>query len=166
MREPVLRGAGAAVSLLVAAIIGWMSTAQPRSMTEVAGGLAATIGAYRIDAVAFEDGLRFFHDDQFVSARAAFQRADPAARDAVTQFYIAYSYYRQGWSRFGRDDALYAEGLTVVDRAIAAAEGGRVVVDDPRLGMHSADELRAELVAGQTREWSDLNPLRVLEQRK
>ena len=40
----------------------------------------------------------------------AFARADPAVRDARTQFYIAYSYYRQGWGRLYHDDALYAEG--------------------------------------------------------
>jgi hypothetical protein len=40
------------------------------------------------------------------------------------------------------------------------------VVDDERLGLRTADELRAELEAGLTREWSDLNPLRILEPRK
>jgi hypothetical protein len=32
--------------------------------------------------------------------------------------------------------------------------------------MHTAAELKAELEKGQERTWSDLNPLRVLEERK
>jgi hypothetical protein len=32
--------------------------------------------------------------------------------------------------------------------------------------MHTAAELRAELEKGREKTWSDLNPLRVLEERK
>ena len=53
-----------------------------------------------------------------------------------------------------------------VDLAIALASSGRLVVDDPQLQMHSADELRAELEAGRRRDASDFNPLRVMRQRK
>jgi hypothetical protein len=82
------------------------------------------------------------------------------------QFYIAYAYYREGWGRLYNDDTLFGKGLTAVDKAIALAPGGRLVVDDPDLQMHSADELRAELQRGLTRDASDLNPLRVLGTRK
>ena len=78
----------------------------------------------------------------------AFARADPALRDARTQFYIAYSYYRQGWGRLYHDDRLYTEGLDAIDRAMALAPGGRLVVDDPDLAMQTAEELKAELEAG------------------
>jgi hypothetical protein len=166
MQEPVVRALGVALSLSYAALIAWLAVSQPQSLAEVTGGLSASVGVYRVDPVAFEDGLRFFHQDQFVEARAAFNRADSASRDARTQFYIAYSHYREGWGRVSHDDAAYAEGLKALDRAIAAAPDGRVVVDDPRLQIHTADELRAELVAGQTSEWSDLNPMRVLRSRK
>lgn len=166
MREPVLRAAGAGLSVAYAALIVWLMASQPQSLAEVTGGLTASIGAYRVDEVAFEDGLRFFHQDQFVEARAALARADVAGRDARTQFYIAYSYYREGWGRLSHDDQLYARGLEALDRAVAAAPGGRIVVDDPRLQMHSGDELRAELVAGTTRDWSDVNPMRVIRGRK
>src|SRR4029077_11030328 len=104
----------------------------------VPGGFASVVGAYRIDQQAFDDGLRFFRRDQFVEARAAFARADAAERDARTQFYIAYSYYRQGWGRVYSDDALFTQGLAAVDKAIALAPGGRLLVDDPGLQMHSA----------------------------
>ena len=134
-------------------------------MAEVTGGLTATIGAYRIDPQAFDDGLAFFRKDQFEEARAAFARADPAQRDAQTQFYIAYSFYRQGWGRVYNDDVLFKQGLEAVDRAIALAPNQRLVVDDPDLGLHTGDELRAELQRGLTRDASDLNPLRLFRRR-
>jgi len=93
----------------------------------------------------------------------ALERADPAVRDARTQFYIAYSYYRQGWGRLYRDATLYAQGLEAVDRAIALAPGGRVVVDDPNLKMHTGEELKAQLEAG---THIDLNPMHLLGERK
>ena len=40
----------------------------------------------------------------FPPARAMFDEADPEKRDGRTQFYIAYSFYRQGWGRFSNDD--------------------------------------------------------------
>jgi hypothetical protein len=166
MREPVARGVGLAIVTGYAAVILSLYTSQPQSIAEAVGGLTDSMGAYTIDAQAFDDGLAFFRRDQFVEARAAFARADPATRDARTQFYIAYSFYRQGWGRTYNDDALFKEGVAAVDRAIALAPGGRLVVDDTNLQMRSADELRAELVAGLTRDASDFNPLRVLRPRK
>jgi hypothetical protein len=132
----------------------------------VTGGLSAVVGAYSIDQRAFDDGLRFFRNDQFVEARLAFARADPAVRDAHTQFYIAYTYYREGWGRLHHDDRLYVEGLAAIDRAMALAPGGRLVVDDPALGMHTAEEVKAELEAGTRIDASDFNPMRVFGTRK
>jgi hypothetical protein len=166
MREPVVRGGGLVVSLAYAAMAAWIYATQPQSVAEVRGGLTSMVGAYAIDQQAFDEGLRFFRHDQFPEARAAFGRADGARRDARTQFYVAYSFYREGWGRLHSDDALYTQGLAAVDAAIALAPNGRLVVDDADLQMHSADELRAELQRGLTVEASDFNPLRVLRQRK
>ena len=154
------------MSLAYAALIVWIYASQPATFAQVTGGLTSSVGGYRIDAQAFEDGLRFFRRDQFVEARAAFARADPAERDARTRFYMAYSYYRQGWHAWYQDDALFSEGLKAVDKAIALAPDGRLVVEDPDLQMHTADELRAELAAGLTRDASDFNPMRLLGKRK
>ena len=99
MRETVVRVSGLAITLAYAVLIGWLYARQPATIAEVTGGLSAAIGAYHIDQQAFEDGLQFFRRDQFTEARAAFARADPAQRDSRTQFYVAYSYYRQGWGR-------------------------------------------------------------------
>jgi hypothetical protein len=166
VRETVVRAAGLAASLAYAAFVLWLYAAQPQTMAQVSGGLTAIVGAYTIDAQAFDDGLRFFRHDQFPEARAAFLRADRANRDARVQFYIAYSYYREGWGRLHSDDALFKQGLAAIDGAIALAPNGRLVVDDPDLQMHSADELRAELQRGLTVEAADFNPLRVFGKRK
>lgn len=166
MNEPVIRGVGLAATVAYAAAIAWLYATQPQTVAHVTGGLTAAIGAYRIDQQAFDDGLRFFRAAQYEEARTAFVRADRAERDARTQFYIAYAYYREGWGRFYNDDALFAKGLAAVDKAIALAPGERLVVDDPDLQMRSADELRAELQRGLIRDASDFNPLRVFRPRK
>ena len=161
-----MRTAGLAASLAYAAAIAWLYATQPQTVAQVTGGFASAVGAYRIDQQAFEDGLRFFRAGQFPEARAAFARADAAERDARTQFYMAYAFYREGWGRVYNDDALFAKGVAAVDKAIALAPGGRVVVDDVDLQMRSADELRAELQRGLTRDASDFNPLKVFRTRK
>lgn len=165
-RDSTVRVLGLATAAVYAAFILWVYVRQPQSVAEVTGGLSATVGVYHIDRQAFEDGMRLFREDQFAAAESAFDRADPARQDASTQFYIAYSLYRRGWGRLYHDDALYARGLEAVNRAIGLAPSGRVVVDDPTLGIRSADELKSELEAGLRRDASDLNPLKVFRSRK
>lgn len=166
MREGIVRALGLTAAICYAAFIVWVYVRQPQTAAEVTGGLSASVGAYRIDRQAFEDGLEFFRRDEFPAAQAAFARADPARQDALTQFYIAYTCYRQGWGRLYHDDELFARGLEAVNRAIALAPGGRLVVEDVDLQMQSADELKAELEAGLRREASDLNPLQGFRRRK
>ena len=166
MREPVIRVLGLSATIGYVVLIAWLFAQQPQSFAEVTGGLSATVGVYRIDQQAFDDGLRLFRKDQFEAAVSAFERADSAKRDARTQFYIAYAYYRRGWGRLYSDDASFAKGLEVVNRAIAVAPNGRIVVDDPDLQMHTGDELKAEFEAGLRRDLGDFNPLRVFRARK
>ena len=78
MRADVIRGIGLALSVCYGAFISWLYINQPQSAAEVTGGLSASIGAYRVEALAFEDGLRMFRSDDFAAARTAFERADPA----------------------------------------------------------------------------------------
>jgi len=166
MRDSTARTLGLVLAAAYAIFIVWLYIRQPQTVAEMTGALSATVGAYRVDDRSFADGLRFFRAEQFEAARLAFDRADPAHQDARTQFYIAYSYYRQGWGRLYSDDALFTHGLEAIDRAIAVAPQGRIAVDDPDLLMRSADELKAELQAGLRRDASDLNPLKVFRQRK
>ena len=161
-----MRVSGLVVTFGAASLLGWLLATQPGTMADVRGGLAASVGLYRIDQAAFDEGLRYFRGDKFREARLAFARADPAMRDAATQYYVAYSFYRQGWGRVYNDDALFREALKALDRAVAATPSRRVRVDDPTLGLRSSDELRAELERGLTHELSDLNPMRVLRPRQ
>ena len=166
MGERSVRSIGLVLAVVYASFIVWLYVRQPQTLAEVTGGLTATVGAYRIDQQAFDDGLELFRRDQFEASRAAFERADPAGEDARTQFYIAYSYYRSGWGRVYQDNELFQKGLAHADKAIALAPAGRLVVEDPELTLHSADELRAELAEGLRIEASDFNPLRVFRKRK
>ena len=165
-RSPTLvRIAGLATTATYAAFIVWVYAAQPRTLREVRGGVAASLGVYRIDAVAFDEGLRFFRADRFAEARRAFERADPAQRDARTQYYIAYAFLREGWGRVYADDVLYRQAQIALQRALAAAGDGVVRVDDPELTLKSSDEMAEALARGLRRDASDLNPLSMLEKR-
>jgi hypothetical protein len=166
MRESAVRVIGLILAASYATVIVLAYIRQPQTLAQVTGGVTASIGAYRINQQAFTDGLSFFRLEQFAAARAAFERADPARQDARTQFYIAYSCYRQGWGRLWDDDTLFAAGLEAANRAIAVAPQGRLMVDDPGLAMHSADELKAELEGGLRRDITDLYPSNVLRPRK
>lgn len=166
VRETTVRGLGLAAAILYASLIVWIYARQPETFAQIRGGLTASIGAYRVDQQAFREGVTLFHLDRFEQARAAFQRADPAERDALTQYYIAYTYYRQGWHRLYSDDALYAEGLKAADKAIALDADGRLHVDDQSMQLRTPRDLREELAAGLRREPSDFNPLRLFEKRK
>jgi hypothetical protein len=166
MSETAIRAAGLVLVTAYAVLVGWLFAQQPASLAEAGGGLSSIVGAYRINQQAFDDAMSYFRNDQFPEARAAFVRADPARRDARTQFYIAYAFYRQGWGRFYSDDMLYREGLEAVNHAIELAPGGRLVVEAPGQPIRTADELKAELEAGLRQEPSDFNPMRVFRPRK
>jgi len=166
MGETTTRVTGLAATLAYAALVGWLYARQPQTIAQVTGGLSDVVGVYAIDRLAYDDGVQFFHRDRFVEARMAFARADPAERDARTQFYIAYSFYRQGWGRLYHDDALYRQGLEAVDRALMLAPGGRLLVDDAGISIHRPEELKAELEAGRRYDVSDLNPMRLFRERR
>lgn len=96
--------------------------------------------------------------------RDAFDRADPEKRDAATQFYVAYSFYRQGWGRLSNDDELFAAGLAAVNRAMALDPNYRAA--DETLTMRTPAELKAEIEEGLKVTLSDLNPMRLTRERK
>lgn len=166
MSATSIRALGLAGSLSYACFIVWLYATGPATMAEVTGGVAAGFNAYRADEQSFQEGLALFRQDNFPAARVAFERADPARRDSRVQFYIAYSFYRQGWGRLWNDDVLFKQGLEALDRAVQADPSGRVVVTDPGLGLTTSDELRAELEDGITRDAADFNPARVMRKRQ
>ena len=165
MQQRFIQIIGLALSAVYAAAIIWIYATEPRSFKEVATGAQVAAGTYQIDQEKFNAALTLFRREQFRAARDEWQRADSAQSDPRTQFYIAYSFYREGWGRLYYDQDLFKQGLEAVDRAIAMSPGP-LTVDDENLQLHTAAELKAELEQGTERNWGDVNPLKVLRIRK
>jgi hypothetical protein len=166
---------GIALTALYGGFIVFLYAAEPRSLEEVTtkaiSAVESTVskgqvitGTYEIDQALFGQGIAAFRADNFVLARDRFERADPEKRDANTQFYIAYSYYRQGWGRVTNDDALFKAGLESLQRL--------PVIDpdfsskDPDLKLRTAAELRNEFEEGLKVTADDFNPFRLVRERK
>ena len=166
MQHRLIQSVGVAWTILYAAFIIWVYATEPRTLKEVATNTQVAAGTYEVDQVKYDAAMMLFRREQYRAARDEWSRADPAQRDARTQFYIAYAFYREGWGRFYNDDALFRQGIEAVERAIALAPNGTLTVDDPDLRMHTPAELKAELEQGMERSLSDLNPLKIMRERK
>ncbi len=166
MQSKIIQVAGLALTIAYAAFIVWIYATEPRTFKEVATSAEVAAGTYQINQEKFNFALDLFRREQFRAARNEWQRADPAQGDALTQFYIAYSFYREGWGRVYYDQELFKQGVEAVNRSIALASVSPLTVADPNLRMHTAAELKAELEQGTERSWSDVNPLKVLRTRK
>ncbi|HVF30152.1 MAG TPA: hypothetical protein VNA22_04245 [Pyrinomonadaceae bacterium] len=175
MKEKYIHILGLAVTVLYGSFVVFLYAAEPRSIADIstkaknAVGDAVTTGqvltgAYQVDQAKFNTGLQMFRADNFVAARDAFERADPERRDPKTQFYIAYSFYRQGWGRVSNDDALFKQSLEAVERVAALDRSFRA--DDANLQLRTPAELKAELEEGLTVSADDFNPLRLGRERK
>lgn len=165
MRQRWIQITGLVLSVVYAVAIVWVYATEPRNFKEVATGAQVAAGTYQIDQEKFNSALALFRREQFRAARDEWQRADSAQSDPKTQFYIAYSFYREGWGRVYHDQALFKQGVEAVNRAIALSPSP-LTVDDENLQLHTAAELKAELEQGTERTWGDLNPLKVLRTRK
>ena len=166
MQSRIIQIGGLVLTITYAVFIAWIYAIEPRTFEEVATSAQVAAGTYQVNQEKFNSALDLFRRDQFRAARDEWQRADPAQGDPRTQFYIAYSFYREGWGRLYHDQQLFKQGLETVNRAISLASASPLIVDDPNLRMHSAAELKAELEQGTERSWSDINPLKVLRTRK
>lgn len=166
---------GTVLTVLYGVFIIFLYAAEPRSLEEIStkaiSAVESTVskgqvltGTYEIDQARFNEGLAAFRADNFVLARDRFERADPEKRDANTQFYIAYSYYRQGWGRVSNDDALFKSGLEALQRVS--------VIDpdfsskDTNLQLKTAAELRNEFEEGLKVTADDFNPFKLIRERK
>ncbi len=165
-RQTLIAALGILWTISYAAFVVWLYTTAPRTLREAATQASATVGAYEIDQARFDAAHELFRREQYRAAREEWARADPAGRDARTQFYLAYAFYREGWGRIYNDDALFKQGIEAADRAILLSSERALMIDDPELQIHSAAELKAELQQGTERSLRDLNPLKVLRERK
>lgn len=162
----IIQTIGIVWTLALAAFIVWLYAVAPQSVSDVATGASVAAGTYQIDEARFNEALGLFRREQYAAARDEWMRADPAQRDARTQFYIAYAFYRQGWGRVYNDDALFRQGLEAANRAVSLSPERTLTVNDPDLQIRTAAELKAELEQGLEPSLGDLNPLRVLRERK
>ncbi len=166
MRHRLIQWAGIAWTILYAALVVWVYATAPQSVKDVATGASVAAGTYEVDRARFDAGRALFLREQYAAARDEWERADPARRDARTQFYVAYAFYRQGWGRVYNDDELFRRGLEAAERAMSLSADAPLEVEDPELKIHSAAELKAELREGTERTAEDFNPLKVLRERK
>jgi hypothetical protein len=175
MNEKHIQISGIFLTAFYGIFIAWLYWAEPKSLEEVSTKAQTTIenvttktqvviGAYEIDRAKFDEGLRAFRQDNFVIARDNFERADTERRDARTQFYIAYSFYRQGFGKFSNDDALFRQGLEQTNRVIALDRDFKS--DDTNLQMKTPVEMKNEFEEGLRTTASDFNPFKVLRERK
>lgn len=165
MRQKLIQTIGLAFTALYALAIVWLYATEPRSFKEVATGAQVAAGTYQVDQKRFDAALDLFRREQFRAARDEWKGADPAQSDPTTQFYIAYSFYREGWGRVYYDQDLFKQGLEAVNRAITLSPEP-ISVPDQNLQLHTAAELKAELEQGTERNWGDINPLKIMRQRK
>lgn len=175
MKESYIQLTGIILTAFCFIFAAFLYIAEPRSLAEVPAKAAETVdsavtkgtviaGTYAIDRPLFELGLSQFRADNFVAARDSFTKADPEARDPNTQFYIAYSFYRQGWGRFSNDDALFSEGLKRLERVDLLDRDFRTA--DQTLLLRTPAELRAEFEEGLRVTSDDFNPLKAFRERK
>lgn len=175
MKEKYIHILGILITAAFGLFVIFLYAAEPRTFEEITIRAGETVdnvvnkgqiltGTYTIDQAKFAEGLAAFRADNFLLARDRFVAADPERRDANTQFYIAYSYYRQGWGRVSNDDELFTKGLREVDRLQMLDPDFRST--DANLQMRTAVELRNEFEEGLKVTASDLNPLRLIRERK
>ena len=175
MKPRYIQILGIAVSVVYFGFIAFLYLAEPRSLADISTKAASTIqtaatkgqilaGTYQVDQAKFSQGLSLFRQDNFIAARDVFQKADPEHRDAATQYYIAYTYYRQGWGRISNDGELFAAGLKQLDR-VDEIDPNYVATDDD-LKLKRPAELRHEFEEGMRVTIDDFNPLKVVRERK
>ena len=164
MNEKYIHILGILLAVTGFVFIGFLYWTEPKTLAEVTTKSTVVLGTYEIDRSAFNQGLAAFRRDEFPAARAAFVRADPEKRDAGTQFYISYSYYRQGWGRLSNDDALFQSGLEAAGRVNALEPNFRTT--DETLGIKNPAELKNEFEEGLKITPSDFNPMKLTRERK
>lgn len=164
IHNKVVQITGIVLTLLYASFIVWLYASQPESISEIPTKATVAVGTYEVDAAKFGEGLRLFRTENYRAAREIFAQADPEKRDAKTQFYIAYSFYREGWGRFYSDNSLYKQGFEMANSVVALDANFRS--DDADLKLKTAVELKTELQEGLETTLDDLNPMRLARERK
>lgn len=154
MNEKHIQTLGIVLTAVYAVFIVWLYAVEPKSPEELPTKAQTTIenvttktqvaiGTYEVDREKFDEGIKAFRADNFILARDLFSRADAERRDAKTQFYIAYSFYRQGFGKVYNDDALFKQGLEQVDKVLTLDKNFKS--DDTNLQLKTPVELKTNL---------------------
>jgi len=175
VKEKYIQIMGIVLIAMYGVYVVCLYAAEPRSLEELTAKAVETVqnattkgqvitGTYEIDKAKFDEGLAAFRQENYTLARDALTKADPERRDANTQFYIAYSFYRQGWGRVSNDDAMFRQALEALERVTFVDKDFRST--DADLQLRTPAELKNELEEGLRVTADDFNPLRVLRERK
>ena len=175
MKEKHIQFFSIVLTTVYGLFVMWLYVAEPKTLEELPSKARQTIekatttaqvltNTYEIDQAKFNEGLAAFRQENFIVARDNFEKADPQRRDARTQFYIAYSFYRQGFGRLSNDDALFRQGLEQINRVIQLDNNFKS--DDANLQIKTPVELKNEFEEGLKVTASDFNPLRLVRERK
>ena len=175
VKEKYIQILGILLTVIYGLFVVFLYAAEPRSLEELTTKAVETVqnaaskgqvitGMYEVDQAKFNEGLGAFRRDNFPAARDSFEKADPEKRDARTQFYIAYSFYRQGWGRVSNDDLMFKLAIESLDRVTMLDKSFRS--DDADLKLQTPAELRNELDEGLRVTADDFNPLKVFRERK
>ena len=175
MNEKHIQILGIALTLFCGVFVAWLYWAAPKSIEDMTVKAKETVeqattkaqvitNTYEVDSAKFNEGLVAFRQDNFILARDSFEKADKEKRDAKTQFYIAYSFYRQGWGRIANDDELFNKGLEQIKRVKMLDDDYKS--DDADLDLRSPAELQNEFEEGLRITADDFNPFKLARERK
>lgn len=175
MKEKHIQILSIVLTLFYGSFVAWLYWAAPKNLEEVSTKARDTIesattkakvitNTYEVDKAKFDEGLRAFRSENFLVARDLFEKADKEKRDAKTQFYIAYAYYREGWGRFSSNDELFQRGLESIRRVVQLDENFKA--RDPNLKLSTPVELKNEFEEGLRVTADDFNPFKLTRERK
>lgn len=167
MQFKIIQTFSVLLTLIYGSFIVWLYVNQPQNITEISTKATVAVGTYQIDVAKFNEGWRLFRAENYPAARDFFAAADPEKRDAKTQFYTAYSFYREGFRRVlnvSNDKTLFQQALEVNNQVVVLNPNFKS--DDSDLRLKTPAELKAELQQGLQWDWNDLNPANLLRERK
>jgi tetratricopeptide (TPR) repeat protein len=158
--ERTVQSVGIAVTVVYAAVVVWLYVVQPKSLAEATTAAAVQTNVYQVDPVQDRLAVEAFRAGRYRIAIDHFRLADPAARDARTQFLVAYSHYALGKGRVYDDDKEFTAALAAVDRSLEVAPNHTFTLSEPGLALDyaSAERLRERIRDGLEVTPGDLNP--------
>ena len=174
MKQKHIQMIGIELTVIYGLFVVWIYWVAPKNISEVSVKAKETIeratneakvatGTYEVDKVKFQQGISAFREENYVLARDFFEQADPRGSDPATQYYIAYSFYRQGWGRFSNVDELFKQALEKTEEVIKLDR--EFSADDPDLKLRYPVELKKELEDGMKITADDFNPLKLARER-